>query len=125
MRGSRLIPLLAVFSLLFTSVVYACSGQAFMSMSSMSSTMDSTAMQRGPCGEHKQDICKSVRDQMLSIRASSPGANVTLHVSTVLHFPHVAIPLFMDSSSTAGPSGSPFYPVTKSSSFLFNQVLRI
>ncbi len=64
-------------SLLFNSVVYACSklgsvGMA-MAMHGTSMPMDGTndgAVERGPCAEHKQDICKSVRDRMLSLQPS-------------------------------------------------------
>jgi hypothetical protein len=41
-----------------------------MQMSFMSGATDDRAVERGPCSEHKQDICKSVRDRMLSIQPS-------------------------------------------------------
>ena len=64
-------------SLLFNSVVYACSklgsvGMA-MAMHGTSMPMDGTnggAVERGPCADHKQDICKSVRDRMVSVQPS-------------------------------------------------------
>jgi hypothetical protein len=65
-------------SLFFNSVVYACSklGSVDMAMAmhgrSMATTdgMDGGSVERGPCAQHKQDICKSVRDRMLSIQPS-------------------------------------------------------
>jgi hypothetical protein len=70
-RRSRLTIFFTVVSLLFTSIVYACSGLSVIQMSSMSASMDKTAaMERGPCTQHKQDICKSVRDRMLSVQPS-------------------------------------------------------
>jgi hypothetical protein len=65
-------------SLLFNSVVYACSklGSVDMAMAmhgrSMATTdgMNERAVERGPCSKHKQDICKSVRDRMLSLQPS-------------------------------------------------------
>ena len=65
-------------SLLFNSVVYACSklGSLGMAMSMHASSMVTTdgmnekSVERGPCSQHKQDICKSVRDRMLSVQPS-------------------------------------------------------
>jgi hypothetical protein len=96
-----------------------------MEMSFASMAMDNSAMERGPCTRHKQDICKSVRDQMLSLKAPSPVTGIELHVLTVLHFAHVDIPLLMNLLSTAGPPGVLFHPVFKSSFPFSNQVLRI
>jgi hypothetical protein len=75
-------------SLLFSSVVYACSklgsaGMVTMAMhgSSMSTTdgMNEKSVERGPCSKHKQDICKSVRDRMLSVQPSSSKAGDYQH----------------------------------------------
>jgi hypothetical protein len=67
-------------SLLFNSVVYACSklGSVDMAMAlhgrSMATTdgMNERSVERGPCSQHKQDVCKTVRDRMLSTQASTP-----------------------------------------------------
>ncbi|HEY2920992.1 MAG TPA: hypothetical protein VGK77_18575, partial [Candidatus Binatia bacterium] len=69
-------------SLLVNSVVYACSklGSLGMAMAMQSSSMATTdgmnekSVERGPCSQHKQDICKTVRDRMLSTQASTPKA---------------------------------------------------
>ena len=46
MRGSRLIPLLVAFSLLFISVVHACSGQdLLMSTTSVSPSINESGME--------------------------------------------------------------------------------
>src|ERR671918_720663 len=86
-RRSSIIPLLLVFSLLFTSVVYACSGLSVMQTKLMSASMDDGAVERGPCSKHKQDICKSVRERMLSIQPSSYKAEA-VQQSLILLLPH-------------------------------------
>ena len=60
-------------SLFFNSVVYACSKLSLvmpMHGSSMGTMDDMTggSVEKGPCAEHKQDVCKTVRDRMLSIQ---------------------------------------------------------
>ena len=32
--------------------------------------MNGESVQKGPCAQHKQDVCKTVRDRMLSTQAS-------------------------------------------------------
>ncbi len=64
-----------VLSLLFNSVVYACSKVGMvMAMHGMSMAMadgmGEKSVERGPCAQHKQDICKSIRDRLLSIQPS-------------------------------------------------------
>lgn len=80
-RGSRkaglVIGSLLALSLLFNSVVYACSKIGMiMSMHGRSMAMatpdgmDDAALARDPCAQHKQDVCKSIRDRLLSIQPS-------------------------------------------------------
>jgi hypothetical protein len=95
-----------------------------MEMSFASMAMDNSSMERGPCTKHKQDICKSVRDQMLSFKAPSSVTGIELYVLTVLHSVGVDIPLLMNLLSTTGPPGF-VSPVFKSSFPFSNQVLRI
>ena len=65
-------------TLLFNSVVYACSklGVTGMVKAMPGSTMPTTSgeseksVERGPCAQHKQDICKSIRDRMISSQPS-------------------------------------------------------
>ena len=125
MRGSRLIPIIVISSLLFTSIVYACSGLNSMPTSFVSAAMDHSAMEPGPCSKHKQDICKSVRDQMLSLKAPSSVTGIEVHILTVFHSAHVDIPPLMNLLSPAGPPGVVFRPVFKLSYPFSNQVLRI
>ena len=127
MLRSRLIPILVISSLLFTSIVYACSGLNSMPMSFVSAAMDYSAMERGPCGKHAtEDICKSVRYQMLSLKASSSVTDMVLHLSMVLQSMQVEDPLLLvNSLPTAGPPGVLFHPVFKVSFPFSNRVLRI
>ena len=125
MRGSRLIPLLVAFAFLVVSIAHACPGQdSLISATSVSTAIDESGMGPDhPCRKPRQDICKSVRDQMLSLKASLPVTGIELHVLTVLHFGHVNIPPLMNLISTTGPPGVLFDPVFK---FPFStQVLRI
>jgi len=57
--------------------------------------MDHNAMERGPCSKHKQDICKSVRYQMLSVQPSSLVPDIQFHVLTLLST-YFEIPLVVD-----------------------------
>ena len=126
MRGSRLIPLLVAFSLLFISVVHACSGQdLLMSTTSVSGSINESGMESDPCRKPEQDICKSVRDQMLSLKAPLSVIGIEHRVLTVLHSAHVDIPPLVNLLSTTGPPGILFHPVFKSSLPFSNQVLRI
>jgi hypothetical protein len=127
MRGSRLIPLLVAFWLLFISVVHACSGQdLLMSTTSVSASINESGMESDdPCRKPKQDICKSVRDQLFSLKAPSSVTGIELRVLPVLHSAHVDIPPLMNLLSTKGPPGVLFHPVFKSSFPFSNQVLRI
>ena len=125
MRGSRFIPIIVISSLLFTSIVYACSGLNSMPTSFVSAAMDHSAMEPGPCSKQKQDICKSVRDQMLSLKAPSSVTGIELHILTVFHSAHVDIAPLMNLLSTAGPPGVVFRPVLKLSFPFSKQVLRI
>ena len=70
--------LVVTFSLLFVSVVYACSGLDSMQLAFHDSSMDGEKVERGPCSDHKQDICKSVRNRMITVQVSSSKAEISL-----------------------------------------------
>jgi hypothetical protein len=79
-KSFLLIASILVVSVLFNSIVYACSGLASVSMALHHSVNSGNGMQqdtveRGPCAEHKQDICQSVRARMLSIQISLSKAD--------------------------------------------------
>src|ERR687891_2283597 len=126
-RRSSIIPLLLVFSLLFTSVVYACSGLSVMQTKLMSASMDDGAAERGPCSKHKQDICKSVRERMLSIQPSSYKA-IDVQQPLILLLPHnpvINIPKLIAFSSSSVAWEIALHSVFKIPLSLSSSVLRI
>ena len=122
-------------SLLFNSVVYACSKLDSLGMTmamhsgSMATThdMNERSVERGPCAQHRQDICKSVRGRMISLQASlskagdyQQAAPLLLPVSLVIDIPkHIASPLASTTWAIA------FHSVFKLSLPLSFSVLRI
>jgi hypothetical protein len=124
-RGSRLIAIFVISSLLFTSVVYACSGLNSMPIASMSAAMDHSAVERGPCNKHKLDICKSVRYQMLSLQPLSPPADALLYRWAIFQAAHFELPPSINFLPETGPPGFTWHPVSKLSFPFSNQVLRI
>ena len=81
-------------------------------------------MAGGPCSGQKKDICKSVRDSILSIQPSVSQAETSQQ-------PVVPFPFFNESPTQAVISplshviDSPFHPVFKLPLTLSNLVLRI
>lgn len=121
----RLIPLLVISSLLVTSIVYACSGLALAQLTTMSATMDHSATEGKPCNGHKQDICKSVRYQMLSVRPSLVVSEITIYLSATLYSVQYDVPLSTSLIRGVGPPGI-IFPSASEVSFPFStQVLRI
>jgi hypothetical protein len=126
-RRSRIIVLLLIFSLLFTSVVYACSGLSVMQTKLMSASMDEGAVERGPCSKHRQDICKSVRERMLAIEPSSYKAT-DVQQPLILLLPHnllINIPKLIAFSSSSVAWEVAFHAVFKLPLYLSSSVLRI
>jgi len=76
-QASALLSLTLILSLFVTSVVYACSGLRLLHQNSHHVAMSHESVERGPCSESKEDICKSVRDRMLSLQ---PRASQTDNV---------------------------------------------
>jgi hypothetical protein len=96
-----------------------------MRMSFMSSSMDDRTVERGPCSDHKQDICKSVRDRMVSRQVSLILKEITQHLVTLLQSEYFAIPPVVSLLPTTGPPGI-IVPSASDNSFPFSsQVLRI
>jgi len=69
-----------VFSLLLTSIAYACSGRDFTARSHKHVAADQSAVKKDPCGETKADVCASVRQSMLSIQALQSPWNASTHL---------------------------------------------
>lgn len=76
-------------------------------------------MDRGPCRQDKQDVCKSVRDRMLSVQAAVSKAEASQQ------FLVLALPLLVESADHVVSHPVPFHleiyhPVFKLSlSFVF------
>lgn len=73
-QSSAILCFAIIFSLLLTSVVYACSGLRLLHVNSHHVEMSHESVERGPCSESKEDICKTVRDRMLSLQPRSSQA---------------------------------------------------
>ena len=125
MRRSRLTSFIAALSLLFTAIVYACSGLSSLPSISVSAEMDHDDMERGPCNNHKQDICKFIRHEMLPVQSSSPLAELAFQIWTIVHATHFDDPVLVKLLPTTGPPGVVFHPVSQLSYPFSNQVLRI
>src|SRR5713226_4884478 len=97
-----------IFSVLFTAIVYACSGLGPMRMVFQHDSMNGGMVERGPCSEHKQDICKSVRQRMLSIQVSSAQTDTLRVLST-----SVEAALQPDVLLASTPSRTVFNPISK------------
>jgi hypothetical protein len=123
-RSSLVLFFLALVSYLFVSVVYACSGLGVMQMTFMSAPMDDRAVERGPCDKHKQDVCKSVRDRMLSIQPYKIDVEQPI---LLLLPPNLVIGLPKHIASLSAPVGweADFHSVFKLPLHLSFSVLRI
>jgi hypothetical protein len=114
-----------IFSVLFTAIVYACSGLDPLRMAFHDSSMNTEAVERGPCSEHKQEVCKSVRHRMLSIQASASQPVVPLQSSTVPQEATLGISLLPIVSILSLSLLASFHPSFKLSLPFFYRVLRI
>ena len=95
-------------TLLFNSVVYACSkiGMVMaMHDTSMATTdgMNQKSVERDPCAQHKQDVCKSIRDRLLSVQPSLYKLDPAQESIVILLPSNPAIEI---SSHIAAPVGS-------------------
>ena len=124
-KAFALLSFAVVLSLLVTTTVYACSGLSLFQMNPYHSSMSAEGVKRGPCAEHKQDICKSVRDRMLSIQ---PAAFKAPDAQPLLVLP---LPLLVEIIEQVVSSPRPFeleifyHPVFKLSLPFSFLVLRI
>ena len=67
----RFVPLLILFSFLCVSIVHACSGLDGMHILSLHNASNDVKMAGHPCDQKKRgdDLCKSVRHRLLSVKA--------------------------------------------------------
>ena len=61
-RLSATTALLVVFAFLFVSIAHACSGLGPVGVMIEQSSRNAGMADNGPCNQHKEDVCKSVRD---------------------------------------------------------------
>lgn len=69
-RASALPSLFVAIWFLVITLVYACSGLRVLQMNSRQVAMSHETVERGPCSEHKEDVCASVRDRMLAAQTA-------------------------------------------------------
>jgi hypothetical protein len=125
-KFSLLLASTLIFSVLFTAIVYACSGLDQVRMAFHHSSMNGgTMVERGPCSEHKQDLCKSVRYRILSIQASATRVENSLQVLTIPPESSVHVPMPFAVSLGSLPLRTVFHPVFKLSLPFTYLVLRI
>lgn len=93
---SAVAALIVAFAFVFVSITHACSGLAPMNLAIQQSPMNMGAGDSSPCGKEKPDICKSVRDNMLSVKPSPsvPAQTVApLQLSVAAPFVLVSTPV--------------------------------
>lgn len=126
--GKKLPTAIAVtltFLLLSVSIVYACSGIAPMSSSFQQEPMHGGVTDKGPCTDQKQDMCRSVRNRMLSVQASPSQGADSLQSSTLSLWLFVEIPRQVVFSPELQVWKAVFHPVFKLSLPFSFLVLRI
>jgi hypothetical protein len=124
-RFSAAAALFVVFAFLFVSIAHACSGLGPVGVMIEQSSRSAGMANNGPCNQHKEDVCKSVRDSILSIQPSVSKAEVSQ--------PVLPIQLSIESETPTQVGFSPlfpvieraFHPVFKLSLSLSHLVLRI
>ena len=112
---------IVAFAFVFVSIAHACSGLNSMNPVMQQSPMNMGASDGVPCGKEKPDICKSVRDSMLSVKPSlsAPEQMVApLQLSIDARFVLVSLP-------STWVSEARFHPVFKLPLSLSYLVLRI
>jgi len=110
-----------VLAVLFTSIVYACAGLASIGIVAHSGSMNSK-VERGPCGEHKQDMCQSVRERTLSVQASLPATKLSPWSSPAFSW---EIPLLVNGSGEHLLFDAAYHPLFKLPLIYSYLVLRI
>jgi len=112
-------------SFLAATLVYACSGGDFMRLGHPVSSLSGGMVSNGPCNETRQDVCKSVRDRMLSIQASPPQAGISSSATLVISPMAAEVPRPQGLTGTSDPSRVSFLPARKRSLFLSYSILQI
>jgi len=64
---------IVAFAFVLISIAHACSGVASKKPAVQQSPMNMDAGDSSPCGKERPDICKSVRESMLSVKPAVSG----------------------------------------------------
>ena len=115
---------IVVFAFVVVSITHACSGLAPMALAVQQSPMNMGASDSPPCGKEKPNICKSVRDSILSVKPSILAADYLQQSVPPLQL-SVENPTLLVSSPVAPVIGVSFHPVFKLPLTLSYLVLRI
>lgn len=121
---SALAASIVAFAFLFVSITHACSGLAPMNLAIQQSPMNMGGGNNPPCSKEKGDICKSVRDNLLSVKPSISAADNPQQTVPPLQL-FVKSPTRPVSSPAAPLVGVSFHPVFKLPLTLSYLVLRI
>ena len=103
-RLSAATALCVVFAFLSVSIAHACSGLGPFGVMIEQSSRNAGMANNGPCNQHKEDVCKSVRDSILSIQPSVSKAEVSQP-------PALPIQLSIESEGSTQVGFSPLFPV--------------
>ncbi len=119
---------LILFSFVFVSIVHACSGLDAVAVASLYGASKGPMMAGKPCDHAKpeKDICKSVRQRMLSTRAESVQNDSVLFSSTLPNLMPWAVSVLLPPGSVPIEQHPfPFRSSSKSPPPLGHVVLRI
>lgn len=115
---------IVAFAFIFVSITHACSGLAPMKPAVQQSPMNMGGGNNPPCSKEKGDICKSVRDSILSLKPSISAAD-NIQQTLPLRQLSVESPTLLVSSTVAPVIEVAFHPVFKLPLFFSYRVLRI
>ena len=103
-RLSAATALFVVFAFLFVSITHACSGLGPVGVMIEQSPRNAGVANNSPCNQHKEDVCKSVRDSILLIQPSVSKPDVSQQLV-------LPIQLSIESESPTQVGFSPLFPV--------------
>jgi len=103
-RLSAATALFVVFAFLLVSIAHACSGLGPVGVMIEQSPRNAGVANNSPCNQHKEDVCKSVRDSILLIQPSVSKPDVSQQLV-------LPIQLSIESESPTQVGFSPLFPV--------------
>jgi len=115
---------IVAFVFIFISITHACSGLAPINLAVQQSAMNMGGGNTPPCSKEKGDICKSVRDSILTVKPSISAADNPQQTFPPIQL-SVESPTLLVSSTVAPAIEVAFHPVFKLPLTLSYHVLRI